>query len=130
MALAQDRDMIARQYVNDFADVFDFVAPALLAGVERAGCIEGGIIRAHLETMAAFPDSLIARKRGQDEARQSADMARSVLAGQLRIDELDAWLRAEGNARNPGTTADLIAAGLFVLLRTGQLRRNELPWAG
>jgi triphosphoribosyl-dephospho-CoA synthase len=29
---------------------------------------------------------------------------------------LDKWMREEGHRRNPGTTADLIAAGLFVLL--------------
>lgn len=35
--------------------------------------------------------------------------------------EFDTWLRADGHRRNPGTTADLIAAGLFVLLREGRL---------
>ncbi|NOY30593.1 MAG: triphosphoribosyl-dephospho-CoA synthetase, partial [Planctomycetes bacterium] len=35
--------------------------------------------------------------------------------------ELDFWLRADGHRRNPGTTADLIAAGLFVLLRDQRL---------
>ncbi|MFC1759755.1 triphosphoribosyl-dephospho-CoA synthase [Planctomycetota bacterium] len=30
--------------------------------------------------------------------------------------DLDFWLRSDGNRRNPGTTADLIAAGLFVAL--------------
>ncbi|MFN5467079.1 MAG: hypothetical protein ACK5AM_03065 [Pirellulaceae bacterium] len=28
----------------------------------------------------------------------------------------DQWLRADGNRRNPGTTADLIAAALMVAL--------------
>jgi triphosphoribosyl-dephospho-CoA synthetase len=32
-------------------------------------------------------------------------------------------LRADGHRRNPGATADLIAAALFVALREGQ------PWA-
>src|SRR5207302_1526524 len=30
MALAADRDLVARQYANDFADVFDLGVPALL----------------------------------------------------------------------------------------------------
>ena len=34
--------------------------------------------------------------------------------------EFDAFLRADGNRRNPGTTADLIAAILFAGLRDGQ----------
>ena len=47
-------------------------------------------------------------------------------SGKKAIGELDDWLRGDGNRRNPGTTADLIAAGLFVLLRTGQLRADEV----
>jgi triphosphoribosyl-dephospho-CoA synthase len=37
------------------------------------------------------------------------------------LTELDFWLRSDGHRRNPGTTADLIAAGLFVGLREGWL---------
>jgi triphosphoribosyl-dephospho-CoA synthase len=36
--------------------------------------------------------------------------------------DFDFWLRSDGHRRNPGTTADLIAAALFVLLREGRLR--------
>ena len=35
------------------------------------------------------------------------------------LDKFDAWLRADGHRRNPGTTADLIAATLFAALRDG-----------
>ena len=35
--------------------------------------------------------------------------------------EYDFWLRADGHRRNPGTTADVIAAALFVLLREKRL---------
>lgn len=136
MALARDRDLIARQYANGFAEVFGEVAPALLAGVERTGCLEGGILDAQLRLMAAFPDSLIARKLGPAAAQESADRAREVLgagwpeteAGRRGIVEFDGWLRADGNARNPGTTADLLAAGLFVLLRQNRLCPGQVPW--
>jgi hypothetical protein len=44
--------------------------------------------------------------------------------------ELDAWLRAEGNGRNPGTSADLVTACLFVALREGRITLPlELPFA-
>ena len=138
MVLAADRDLIARQYADDFAEVFEEGAPAVLAGLERIGCLEGGIIHAHLHLMAKYPDSLIARKRGPDEARASARRAGAVLEagwphtpeGRLAIRALDDWLRAVGHQRNPGTTADLVAASLFVLLRTGRLAtRPEVPWA-
>jgi triphosphoribosyl-dephospho-CoA synthase len=125
MALAADRDLVARQYTNSFAEVFQSGVPAVRAGLERTNCLEGAIIFAHLTLLAAFADTLIARKQGLAEAREASARARSVLdagwparrEGRAALDDLDAWLRAEGNRRNPGTTADLLTASLFVLLR-------------
>ena len=37
------------------------------------------------------------------------------------VADLDFWLRCDHHRRNPGTTADLIAAGLFAALRDGKL---------
>jgi triphosphoribosyl-dephospho-CoA synthase len=138
MALAAGRDLIARQYAGGFAEVFDDGAPAVRAGLERTGSVEGAIIHAHLAMLAHHPDTLIGRKRGQAEAAEAAARARRVLeegwphapAGRAALAELDAWLRAEGNGRNPGATADLIAAGLFVLLRDGTIPLPApLPWS-
>jgi triphosphoribosyl-dephospho-CoA synthase len=42
--------------------------------------------------------------------------------GVARLDEFDAWLRADGHARNPGATADLVTAALFAALRDGTIR--------
>ncbi len=75
--------------------------------------------------MAHYPDSLIARKCGPDVAAEAAARAAKVLqagpppaaAYQQAVADLDFWLRSDGHRRNPGTTADLIAAGLFALLR-------------
>jgi triphosphoribosyl-dephospho-CoA synthase len=138
MALAAGRDLIARQYANGFAEVFDDGAPALRAALELTGSVEGAIIRAHLLLMAGHPDTLVARKRGPAEAAEAAARARRVLAegwphqaaGRAALAELDDWLRAEGNGRNPGATADLIAACLFVLLREGTIPLPApLPWS-
>ena len=38
-----------------------------------------------------------------------------------QVSSLDFWLRSDGHRRNPGTTADLIAAGLFVGLYNGDI---------
>src|SRR5262249_3976012 len=78
-ALAADRDMIARQYANGFSEVFEVGSPAVLAGIERTGCLEGGIIHAHLELMSRYPDSLIGRKLGPQVAGEAAKRARGVL---------------------------------------------------
>lgn len=129
MTLAADRDMVARQYANGFADVFDFGVPAFLEGFASYGCIEAGVIDSQLRWLAAYPDSLIARKNGPivaDEVQQRA--AEVMLLGGIATAEgrragvaLDAYLRSNGNQLNPGTTADLITACLFVALRENKV---------
>ena len=137
MILAAERDVVARQYVNGFAEVFDFGVPAVQAGLQRTNCIEGAIVFAHLQLLASLPDTLIARKRGQDEAEEASKRAAAVLeagwpdepASRAALREFDAWLRAIGNARNPGATADLLTACLFIhLLRNTITLPCHLPW--
>jgi triphosphoribosyl-dephospho-CoA synthase len=137
MALAADRDLIARQYADGFRAVLDDGVPALRRGLEQTGCLEGAIIACHLDLMARYPDSLIARKRGQAEAEEAARRARATLDAGGALDpaggalaEFDAWLRAEGRGRNPGTTADLVTACLFVVLRETIITLPpQVPWS-
>jgi triphosphoribosyl-dephospho-CoA synthase len=138
MALAAGRDLVARQYADGFTEVFDDGVPALLTGLDRCGSLEGAIIWGHLRLLARHPDTLIARKRGPAEAAEAAARAGAVLAarwphdraGWAALDDLDAWLRAEGHRRNPGATADLVTACLFVLLREGTVPLPAPPpWA-
>jgi triphosphoribosyl-dephospho-CoA synthase len=134
MALAADRDLVARQYADGFREVLDEGVPALLRGLEETGCLEGAIVACHLRLLADHPDSLIARKRGPEEAAEASRRARAVLAAgwpaTAALDDLDAWLRAEGHSRNPGTTADLVAACLFVALQEGGVALPpRYPWS-
>ena len=138
MTLAADRDLVARQYANGFQEVFDDGVTALRRGLERIGYLEQAIIYAHLQLLASYPDSLIVRKCGATEAAEVSRRARSVLAqgwpegtpGQQALTEFDRWLRADGQRRNPGTTADLITASLFVLLRERTIDLpSQFPWS-
>jgi triphosphoribosyl-dephospho-CoA synthase len=94
------------------------------------------IVHVHLQTMHRHPDSLIARKCGQPAAVAAAARAGAVLASgppesdeyQDALADLDFWLRSDGHRRNPGTTADLIAAGLFAALRDGIIKA-PFRWA-
>jgi triphosphoribosyl-dephospho-CoA synthase len=130
MRLAADRDMVARQYAENFATVFDVVVPGLARELDAGTWLLDAIVRVHVELMSQFPDSLIARRCGLDVARQSSARAGKVLeAGrpgsedyEQGLADLDFWLRARGHERNPGTTADLVAAGLFVALRDGIIK--------
>jgi triphosphoribosyl-dephospho-CoA synthase len=122
MRLAADRDMVARQYVNGFSDVLNFGVPILAQRFAEIDSLEAAIIQVHLEFMAQYPDSLIARKRGKAEAREAARLARAVLDDRQdpsKLEKLDQWLRGLGNQRNPGTSADLVAATLFAAFREG-----------
>lgn len=129
MRLAAGRDLVARQYTNGFKDVLTRVVPWLVQGQAAGWPLTTAIIHSQLRLMADFPDSLIARKCGVTIAQGAADRAKRVVACgepsdpgyQQALSDLDFWLRSDGHRRNPGTSADLIAAGLFAALRERQL---------
>jgi triphosphoribosyl-dephospho-CoA synthase len=136
MRLAADRDLIARQYTNAFADVFGGTAKFIVEAVGKGLSVSQAIVWAHIRQLAAAPDSLIQRKCGPEIAGEASERAAAVLSSGSpgttaylhALDELDRWLRADGHRRNPGTTADLIAAGLFVIFREGQLELTNAKW--
>ncbi len=137
MRLAADRDLIARQYANGFADVWDDGVPAIIEGLRQTRSLEGAILFGQLTLLAKHPDTLIARKHGVAEAQEASRRAAAVLAagwpqhaeGWTAFARFDAWLRAEGRQRNPGATADLLTACLFVMLREDTIRMPlEYPW--
>lgn len=129
MALAADRDSIARQYAADFADLFDFGVPTFLDAFAQFGRIEPAIIDCQIRWLAHSPDSLICRKCGPVVAEQVRGMASRVLAsgglathaGRAAGVAFDAHLRSDGSRLNPGTTADLVAATLFIALRENKV---------
>ena len=129
MAAAAERDTIASEYVTDHAVTFELGLPALADALDDGLRPRDAIVELALRLLAAVPDTLIARKRGADAAGRVAAGARQVLtAGGVRTDRgmtelagFDASLRRDGNALNPGTTADLVTAVLFVALLEGVL---------
>jgi triphosphoribosyl-dephospho-CoA synthase len=142
MQLAADRDLVARQYAGGYREVFHEAVPALRSALAAGRPLETAIIAAYLAVLANHPDTLIARKRGWDEAREASRRAAEVLAagwpdhrtGTALCEAFDTWLRAAGHARNPGATADLIAAALFAALRDGTIPLPRPPgppgWSG
>ena len=134
MRLAADRDAIASEYANGFDLVLNVGVPILETAENFAHEWENAIINLHLRLLARCPDTLIARKRGIEEARQASRLAQKVLdagwpnteTGTRHIKNFDDWLRADGHRRNPGTTADLVAATLFASLREQRIHPPEL----
>lgn len=128
MQLAADRDLVARQYTGGFAEVTDAVEH-LTNHLAYKIPLNDAIVLTQLLLLSRHGDSLIARKLGVATSQDIAQRAASVLAAyqQHRDDyfravaDFDFWLRADGHRRNPGTTADLLAAALFVLLLQDRL---------
>ncbi|MFG1266214.1 triphosphoribosyl-dephospho-CoA synthase [Xanthobacter aminoxidans] len=125
MALAADRDTIARQYVTGYADLFALGVPALAGGPLERRRIED----AYLAFLATLPDSHIARKFGPEQAevvRQEAVALRGGLSGLSPGERHDALLAFDTSLKarglNPGTSADLTVASIFAALIEQQAR--------
>src|SRR5829696_7110641 len=129
MASAAERDSIASEYVTDYALTFDTGLPALVAALGDGLGVREAIVELHLRLLDRVPDTLISRKGGAGAAARVSAEAREVLAaggvrtaaGRRALRSFDAALREPGNALNPGTTADLVTATLFVALVEGML---------
>jgi triphosphoribosyl-dephospho-CoA synthase len=124
MQLAANRDLVARQYTNNFAEVF-LTAERI---ANSPGPLSERIIPSFLQLLAEIPDTLITRKCGPEKSLEVSEYARRVLSFtgddyRAALADFDFWLRVDGHRRNPGTTADIVAAALFVLLR-----ENRIEW--
>ncbi len=124
MQLAADRDAIAGEYVSDYAVTFGIGRPAFAGARAEGASLREAALECFLAILAEVPDSLIARKCGREAALVVSREAASILdetrpGSAARAEALaafDASLRGESNSLNPGTTADLTAASIFVHL--------------
>jgi triphosphoribosyl-dephospho-CoA synthase len=127
MALAADRDAVAREYATDFALTFEVGVPAVRAARQEGLAWTETAVEAYLTLLTSTPDTHIARKLGPAEAESVSRRAAEVRAaggtrsagGRKALAALDAELRDPRNRRNPGTTADLTCAALFVVILEG-----------
>jgi triphosphoribosyl-dephospho-CoA synthase len=131
MALAAERDAIAREYITAFGLTFEVGAPALTEARRRGLSWTDATVECFLALLAAVPDTHIARKLGRAEAERLSARAREVVAagataspaGRAELAAFDAELRDSRNMRNPGTTADLTCAALFIVILEGGWNR-------
>jgi triphosphoribosyl-dephospho-CoA synthase len=132
MRLAAPRDTVAAEYARGFAVTFELGLAGLRRALRRGLGLLDAIAQTHLELMARVPDTLISRKAGAAAAARVAARARAVVRagglgtrrGQAAARRLDRDLRRHGNRLNPGTSADLVAAALFVWLLDFPERRR------
>jgi len=114
MESSADHDANAREWVNGFPRVF-----RAAAHVEVADCtLSERAAEAFLWLLAEEPDTLVATQHGDEVAREIQERALAMQdADHAAVSEFADELVERGV--NPGTTADLTAAALFVALERG-----------
>lgn len=127
MRLAADRDDIAYEYASGFEITFTCGTPALEAARRDGLPWDDAVVETFLTLAGRRADTHIVRRGGAALAADVAERARAVLAaggvrseaGRRALTDWDARLRQHGNLANPGTSADLTAAAIFVVLLGG-----------
>ena len=125
--LCKDRDMICHEWVTGFSTIFEKGYPHLRYRIKSGADINDATIDTFLSILTEYPDSLIQRKMGRDAAQKVSNRAREILQaggtgtvkGKEKLWRLDEELKKEKGLLNPGTTADLTAGSLFILLLSG-----------
>ncbi len=124
MAHAADRDQIAALWARGYAGLLAGPVADLAREFAAGAGLADAIVRAHVVQLAREPDSLIARRHGPARAaevsRAAAAIPLATAAWRTAVADFDGGLRAAGV--NPGTSADLIAAALYILLDDAGLR--------
>ena len=122
MEAAADRDLIARQYVSAYEDVYNVGVKCLGEFDKRWNSVEWATVVCYLSFMANYPDSHIRRKFGDEIARQVQSRTVPVFErfknnknpalAKSELLEFDKELK-DSNI-NPGTCADMTAASLLL----------------
>ncbi len=122
MQEAGDRDQIARLYANGFRNLFHRNLVIWREALVRWGSAERATTAVFLESLARESDSLIARKLGDEKSEAVSRDAREVwqalkttaVWGNIS-ERLVAWdAELKGQQINPGTTADITVATIFL----------------
>ena len=117
MSLSREHDLIAGEWCSGYKRCFQF-ADLIAQNVFAFGPNEG-VARTYLQALAEVPDSLVRTKFGSEKAKEVCFKAKMALddLSMASAEKLDLELLEEDI--NPGSTADLIAAALFIALLKG-----------
>lgn len=127
MRLAAHRDGVAREYATDFDTTFQVGVPVLVAARRDGLGWSDAIVETFLTLLAQRADTHIARRGGIALADDVTRRARAALdaggvrssTGRAAVAAMGVSLREKGNVTNPGTTADIVTAVIFVALLGG-----------
>jgi len=141
MRAAESWDNVAEELARGFNLTFNVALPELLSTYKEVRDVNKATVQAFLRVLASKPDTFIARnvglsltsrmpdavRAGMDKAREVSRRAEEVLRlggalseeGMRELVKMDEELKKAGGALNPGSTADIVAAALFVAILSG-----------
>jgi triphosphoribosyl-dephospho-CoA synthase len=143
LAASSKWDGVAEELVSGLSTCTNVGLPALMETFEKTKDLNVAIVHCFLKLLSHKPDTSIARnvglskaphasidkaaKLGMEEAKRVSMKAREALEagglmtakGRELVESLDKELEAKGPTHNPGTTADLTAASIFLALLSG-----------
>lgn len=122
-----ERDTICKEWVSGYDITSKKGYPYLVEAIKSSSNINTATIDTFLYLLSENPDSLIVRKNDLTTAKRVSDKAREILdhggygtmIGRKQTETFDLELQGTNGLLNPGTTADLTAASLFLLLLSG-----------
>ncbi|HEC57717.1 MAG TPA: triphosphoribosyl-dephospho-CoA synthase [Candidatus Syntrophoarchaeum butanivorans] len=116
-SISASYDLISNEWVNGFPRSFRY-AEILRDDVRRLG-LNDGIVMTFLRILSESPDTFVAMKFGADVAREVSERAR-VLTRDFDLDKIKSFDEELIERRiNPGSSADIIIASLFIALVRG-----------
>ncbi len=124
---SSEYDTISSEWVRGFPVTFEIGLPFLVRELYATGDINTAVVDTYLRILSQVPDTLVARRLGIGRAREVSLMAKRVLKvggmktsrGRKEAGRMDESLQRIDHRCNPGTTADLTASTLSILLLSG-----------
>jgi triphosphoribosyl-dephospho-CoA synthase len=115
MEISSKNDLVAREWTNGFSRCFK--AAELISERRDSGTLNDAIVLTYLDLLADEPDTFITKKYDADKALYVQGLAIDVLERRMTLNELSNRLYRE--KINPGSTADIVIAGIFIALLRG-----------
>jgi triphosphoribosyl-dephospho-CoA synthase len=120
-------DTVSSEWVRGFPVTFDIGLSFLVRELHLTGDINTAVVDTYLRILSQVPDTLVARKLGMGRAKEVSLMAKRVLIaggmktprGRTAARRMDKSLQSTDHRCNPGTTADLTASALSILVLSG-----------
>jgi triphosphoribosyl-dephospho-CoA synthase len=109
---SKEHDMVAREWVNGF-----YLTRKAADSLHRAGCGREGVVETFLSLLSTEIDTFIVKEHGAPVAEEVKRRAGGILGGRGDLEAFDSECIARGI--NPGSTADIVIAAIYIALGEG-----------